>query len=258
MNSAVRALKSRLKGTWVHHTVWTHRNPQPTERSVKYDWQTVEVMFRVLRRNSSCIDVGAHYGNILCHMIEIAPLGKHYAFEPLPHLARKLTERYPGVVVHEAAVSDAPGESEFLFVENDPAYSGLRRRIYYRPDPKIRTIHVPVVTLDEVIPRDEKIAFIKLDIEGGEFHAIKGGVETIGRGKPIIVFEGGSQSIGQYGIEPGEVFFLVNDDLAYDLSTMDRWLTRQAPYSRAEFEENWRHGPDFYFIASPKKPKLNY
>jgi FkbM family methyltransferase len=256
MNSAVRALKSRLKGTWVHHTVWTHRNPQPTERSVKYDWQTVEVMFRVLRRNSSCIDVGAHYGNILCHMIEIAPLGKHYAFEPLPHLARKLTERYPGVVVHEAAVGDVPGESEFLFVENDPAYSGLRRRIYYRPDPKIRTIHVPVVTLDEVIPRDEKIAFIKLDIEGGEFHAIKGGVETIRRGKPIIVFEGGSQSIGQYGIEPAEVFFLVNDDLAYDLSTMDRWLTRQVPLFARGIRGELAPRPRFLFHRESQENKI--
>jgi FkbM family methyltransferase len=154
------------------------------DRNANYDRQTVEVMFRALRRNLNGIDVGAHAGNILRQMVDIAPRGKHYAFEPLPHLSQELSERFPQVIVHQAAVSDKSGESEFLFVENAPAYSGLRPRIYYLPDPKITAIRVRVVTLDKVIPPNEFIAFIKLDIEGGEFHAIQGGIKTIRRSQP--------------------------------------------------------------------------
>jgi FkbM family methyltransferase len=117
-------------------------------------------------------------------MMDISPSGKHYAFEPLPHLAQELREKFPQVTVQQVALSDRSGESEFLFVENDPGYSGLQRRFYGRPDPKIRRIPVRVATLDEMIPQDERIGFIKMDIEGGEFHAMKGGVETIRRCQP--------------------------------------------------------------------------
>lgn len=225
----------------------------PDDRNRYYNRQTVEVMFRVLRRNSNCIDVGAHVGEILQYMVDISPRGRHYAFEPLPHLSQRLAEIFPQVIVDQAAVSDKTGESEFLFVENDPGYSGLRRRDYDRPDPKITTIRVQVVTLDEIIPSNEKIAFIKIDIEGGEFHAISGGIETIRRGKPVILFEASSRSTGLYGVKPNELYWLMTETLGYELSTMERWLKRKPPLTREAFESNWYHGPDDNFIASPAR-----
>jgi FkbM family methyltransferase len=267
MNSVVqRLLMSRLRGTWIHHAVWAYKNPPPkaesrtdgkqvalNDRNANYDRQTVEVMFQVLHRNSNCVDVGAHCGDILQHMINISPRGRHFAFEPLPHFSQNLSKRFPRAIVHQAAVSDRSGESEFQFVENDPGYSGLRRRIYDRPDPKITTIRVRMVTLDEIIPPNEKIAFIKIDIEGGEFHAIKGGIETIRRGRPVIVFEAGSRSTGQYGVKPDDLYLFVTETLGYELSTMQRWLKRKAAYAREEFDKNWNQGSEYYFIAAPKK-----
>jgi FkbM family methyltransferase len=265
MNEAIRNLKFRLRGTWIHHAVWAFKNPPPKAqdpndgkqiivniRNANYDRQTVEVMFRVLRQNSNCIDAGAHVGSILRHMIDISPWGRHYAFEPLPHLSQKLSEKFPQAIIHQVALSDKSGESEFLFVENDPGYSGLRRRIYDRPDPQITIIRVCVATLDEMIPPDERIAFIKLDIEGGEFHAINGGIETIRRGKPVIVFEGGNWSTGQYGVNADDVYLFTTEVLGYELSTMERWLKRKAAYTRGEFNRNWQDGSEYYFIATPK------
>ena len=270
MNTVTQRLKSALRGTWIHHAVWAYENPPPKApghndgkqvlldyRNASYDRQTVEVMFRVLRPNSNCIDVGAHNGSILQRMIDISPRGRHYAFEPLPHLSQKLSERFPKVIVHQMALSDKSGESEFLFVENDPSYSGLRPRVYDRPDPKIIPIRVRVVSLDEIIPPNETIAFIKLDIEGGEFHAIKGGIETIRRCKSVIVFEAGSTSTGQYGVKPDDVYLLVTETLGYELSTMERWLKQGVPYNQGEFGKNWNNGPDYYFIATPKRKTRN-
>ena len=262
MSTVIHKLKSRLKGTWIHRAVWfyknrlwrTHDGKQGSldDRNADYNSQTVEVMFRILRRNSNCIDVGAHVGDILQHMVYISPRGRHHAFEPLPHFWQELKKSFPHVIVHQAAVSDWTGESEFQFVENAPAYSGLRRRDYDRPDPKITTIRVHVVTLDEVIPRNEKIAFIKIDVEGGEFHAIKGGIETIRRSRPVIVFEASSRSTGLYGVKPDDLYLLVAETLGYELSSMQRWLNRKVAYTREQFESNWNHGPEYYFIATPK------
>jgi hypothetical protein len=82
MNEAMRNLKSRLRGTWIHHAAWAFKNPRPKAqgpndniRNAIYNRQTVEVMFRVLRQNSNCIDAGAHEGSILRHMIDISPGG---------------------------------------------------------------------------------------------------------------------------------------------------------------------------------------
>lgn len=45
-------------------------------------------------------------------------------------------------------------------------------------------ISVPVVTLDEIV-QNEKVAFIKMDIEGSELAALQGAVNTIRRDKPF-------------------------------------------------------------------------
>lgn len=113
------------------------------------------------------------------------------------------------------------------------------------------TICVPIATLDQVIAPGQRIAFMKIDIEGGEYHAIKGAVNTIRRCQPVIVFEAGSKSTGQYGVTSFELFNLVTEILGYNISTMARWLRKEPAMAREEFLHNWDNGPDFYFIATP-------
>jgi FkbM family methyltransferase len=250
----MRALLMRtLRGSRIHHLArrWTGAAEYfADDRNSVYDRETVEVMRRVLGRDSSCADVGAHKGDILRHMVLLAPDGIHHAFEALPHLAKELRARFPGVVVHQVAVSDTNGRSDFQYVENDAGYSGLRRRIYDRADPKITTIQVSAMTLDEAIPAEQPIAFVKIDIEGGEYHALKGASNTIRRWHPVIVFEAGSRSTGQYGVTADDLFSLVTG-LGYEVSTMRWWLDGRNGYSPDSFRHNWENGPDYYFIATP-------
>lgn len=227
------------------------RSRNSDTQNARYDRETIETMRRVLKPDSCCIDVGAHRGSILQEMVRIASRARHYAFEPLPHLAEHLRRKFPRVRVYEAAVSDHAGTARFLYVENAPAYSGLKERIYDRFDPVLKPITVDVVRLDEVIPSEEHIAFIKLDIEGGEFQALRGAAGMIGRCRPVIVFEAGAKSTGQYGATPEEVYRFITDQLRYHVSTMQRWLAGQSPHSLTEFSRNWFDGPDFYFIAYP-------
>jgi len=217
-----------------------------------YDQQAVEVMSRILTTDSCCIDVGAHRGAILKDIVRISPDGSHLAFEPLPHLAEELRTTYPDVRVVQAAVSDETGTASFVYVENDPAYSGLRQRVYDRPDPVLRPLTVNVVRVDDVVPGDAPVAFIKIDIEGGELHALRGAEHTIRRCRPTIVFEASAKSTGQYGVESEDVYQFITERLGYDLSTMRRWLDDRSPFTGEMFCENWRKGPDFYFIAYPR------
>jgi FkbM family methyltransferase len=225
--------------------------PSHVERGAEYDRQTLQVMRCVLRRDSNCIDLGAHNGDVLKQMIELAPAGIHHAVEALPPFAEGLRQRFPGVRVHQLAVGDSEAEADFQYVENDPAYSGLRRRVYDRPDPQILTIRVRLATVDSIVPSDQPIAFVKIDLEGGEYHAMKGAVQTIRRCQPVIVFEAGTTSTGLYDVTGPDICDLVSDTLGYQLSTMARWLAGESAMTRQEFCHNWDHGLDFYFIATP-------
>lgn len=242
---AVSAVPAALDGSGVASGELVH------DTNAAYDEETIEVMARLLGDESVCLDIGAHEGSVLREMVRIAPRGRHHAFEPLPHLAARLRDAFPSVNVHEAAVSDQPGQSEYVYVENAPAYSGLREREYDRPDPVKTILPVRVVRVDEVVPDDVAVAFIKLDIEGGEFHALKGARRTIQRSRPVVVFEASVRSTGQYGVAPEEMFELLTDEYGCHLSTMRRWLHGEPPLSADDFARNWRQGPEYYFIAYP-------
>jgi FkbM family methyltransferase len=217
-------------------------------RNLRYDRETVEVMRRVLKAQSNCIDIGAHDGEILRHMIRFAPHGHHLAFEPIPRLAAALRARFPGVAVCEAACAHSAGSAEFVVVENAPAYSGLRPRLYDRPDVALRRIRVQVLRLDEVVK--DPVSLIKLDVEGGEYHALLGAEHTISRYRPTVIFEASARSTGQYGVTPQD-FTALFGRLGYRLSTMARWLAGKPAFVGGEFAQNWHGGGDYYFIATP-------
>ena len=244
----------RLRGTPLHRFV---RRLMPGYDAAGFDRyrtenrQIIEVLRRVLQPDSCCVDVGSHRGDVLRQMVALAPDGTHTAFEALPHLANALQARFPQVRVCAAAVGDTNGTADFCFVRNDPGYSGLRPRLYDRPDPQIAIIPVEVVTLDASIPANQHIALLKIDIEGGEYHALQGAIETIRRGQPIILFEAGRKSTGQYGVSAEAMYTLLTETLGYDLTTKERWLLGATPLTLAEFQSDWDSDGNDNFLAAP-------
>ena len=206
-------------------------------------------MRRVLSKDSIAVDVGAYDGTILAEIVALAPRGRHFAFEPIPRLAADLRRRFPRVHVFERALTNSIGPATFELVVDAPAYSGLRRREYDVPDPTVERIVVDTDTLDNVIPPDTPVAFVKVDVEGGEHHVLLGGLSTFERCRPVIVFEAAARSTGCYGVTASDLYRLVTQRLGMRLSTMERWLQGSDAYSADEFDRNWENGPDFYFIA---------
>ena len=102
-----------------------------------------------------------------------------------------------------------------------------------------------------MLPPELHVDFIKIDVEGGEYHAMLGGFKTIMRSRPVIVFEASARSTGLYGVTAAQLYEFVTARCEMKLSTMKRWLRRQEPYTHSEFCSNWEFGPEFYFIAYP-------
>jgi len=208
----------------------------PNEPGSEYDAQTIEVMRRVLTKASNGIDIGAAWGEILRPMVKLAPLGHHRAFEPLPHFAARLREEFPQVELHQVALSDHRGEAEFCFAVDAPAFSGLHRRQYPSDEVRVETLSVQVQRLDDLIDPDERIDFIKIDVEGAEFEVLRGARECLVRNRPVVVFEYSGEEIPEYGVENGAFYDYLND-LGMGISTLDRWLRGEPPLERSEFPQ---------------------
>lgn len=206
-----------------------------------YDRDTVRVMRRVLRPTSTCVDVGCFKGTVLAHMVEIAPQGEHYAFEPIPDRIADLQARFPGVHIVPAALAEVEGEAVFHVAVDRPAYSGLSQRPDLSPD-EYRQIRVRTARLDDVIPPTTRVDFIKIDVEGGELEVVRGGTRTLRASQPYVVFErgGGEKTFG---------VFEVLTSCGLRISTLARWLAGAPPLTFADYRLN--AGRDFYFLAYP-------
>jgi FkbM family methyltransferase len=221
------------------------------QQAESYDRETIAVIERVLHTNSNCIDVGCHRGDILREILRVAPIGTHYAFEPIPYLYRRLVKHFRNVRVCQLALSDRPGVTTFHHVLNRPDYSGIRQRKYPSNDEIIEQIEVRQDTLDNVIPENVPIHFMKVDVEGAELNVLRGAVRTIQDNKPVIVFEHGLGAADFYGAKPDEVFELLSKCCGLRVSLMERWLRDEKPLDRAEFIEQFEHNINYYFIAYP-------
>ena len=229
------------------------RDLSPAElKNLQYDREAVAVMRRCLKPGSLGVDGGAHRGDFLRQMLRVAPRGRHYAFEPLPQLAEELEQAFPSVRVRPWALGRKSGRASFCHVVNDPGYSGLRERTYDRPDPELQRLEVRVVRLDDVLAEDDAPAFIKLDLEGGEYDALLGAEATIRRHRPVIVFEAGEPSSSHYGITPQMIHGLFRERFGYGLNTMARWLAGEPALDQAAFLDHYPE--EFYFLGDPGSP----
>jgi len=219
--------------------------------NARYDHETAEVMARILTSESNCLDIGAHAGSILRVMLHYAPHGRHVAFEPLPDFAAQLRSDFPQVEVCEIALSDASGPRTFEYVVRSPGFSGLRRRSYERPDEEVRTITVQTARLDDVVSAARPVALVKIDVEGAELQVLLGGVATLTRCKPFIIFEHGRGAADHYGTAPAQVYDLLVEQCNLRMNLMRRWLTGERPISRSDFIGLYESGREFYYLAHP-------
>ena len=154
------------------------------------------------------IDGGANRGRHTAPMASAVGLdGRVIAFEPLPmmqaQLLKRLGDNKHRVTVVQSALTRPEldgGTSEFVCAQNRPGWSGLKQRNGLDPQvDTLETITVPTTTIDSWLGPDEEVRFIKLDLEGGEFDALNGGIRALQTG-PLVVMECGYQgSADLYG-----------------------------------------------------------
>jgi FkbM family methyltransferase len=200
---------------------------------------------QILRPGDTAVDCGANRGRHTYPMLNaVGPDGHIAAIEPLPTLARSLSrELKDRGVLNCTIVPKAVGREEavrpFVWVGGDDSYSGLLKRDL--PAEFVNTtfsFRVAVTTLDTIavcLPKTPR--FLKMDLEGGEFHALLGASRTLAAGQCFVVFENGRQSAANtYGYQKEELFALFEDlnYAVYDLFGRrfgaEQWQAAKMPW----------------------------
>ncbi|TAE52306.1 MAG: FkbM family methyltransferase, partial [Bacteroidetes bacterium] len=253
MTNPIQSVKDWVHNTpldpWVKKWYYQHADISHLKGN---DLYTFEIMKRVLKKKSNCIDIGCHVGEILKLMLRVAPSGTHYAFEPIPYLYQGLQHTFGklgNVHVHESALGDEEGTVSFSHVVNLPGWSGFNRREYPSKDVRIEEITVKEERLDDVIPDNTQIDFIKIDVEGGEYKVLLGAEKLIRRCRPVIVFEFDRKAAPYYGVTAQMMYDLLVCHLGLSIAALEGYLDHAPSLNEKEFARMFESREVYYFVG---------
>lgn len=216
-----------------------------------YDVLTVAAIRRILGPDDMAIDIGAHTGEVLQHMIAAAPDVAHLAVEPLPHLAADLRVNFPSVDVQEFALVEEPaGPLQFHHVASNPGYSGILQRSFDRPTEEVELIDVQTARLDDLVTPEQSPKVIKLDVEGAELGVLKGASRILTDDRPVVIFEHGLGAANHYDTTPRAIHDLFSDH-GYELYLLGSWLESGPSLSAQQFVDQFEQQRNYYFLAAP-------
>ncbi|MEL6507161.1 MAG: FkbM family methyltransferase [Pseudomonadota bacterium] len=201
--------------------------------------------------DSQCVDIGCHIGSVLKTFFDLAPKGAHLAVEPVPAKATSLQKHFPKAVVHQCALADQPGTAEFFEDTKNPGYSSLIAG--HGTAGSIKAYSVPVRTLDEICQPLTRLDLIKIDVEGKELDVLRGGITTLAKHRPVLVFECGPVDPSQ-DHQPGDALFThITETLSYDVFGAIDLVFGRPPLTLAEFRR-YRTYPftALNFVAKPR------
>jgi len=222
-------------------------------KNLAYDRLTLEIIKQAVKPGYNCIDIGCHKGEILDVILKHSPKGKHFGFEPLPKLFENLKIKYVSkATIYPYALAEKNGNTSFQFVKNAPAYSGIKKRRYDIDNPEIEEINVELKKLDDIIPPEITINFVKIDVEGAELGVLKGAKRILTSYKPVVIFEFGLGASDFYGTKPADIYNYLVNEIGLNIFTLKGWLNQGKSLSLKELDVLFIQGNEYYFIAAPR------
>jgi FkbM family methyltransferase len=232
-----------LTGVWKQ---WLH--PELKEIYVEA-WRIEQVIERAVTDPMNCVDVGSHLGTMINVMRRRSPNGKHIAVEPIPHKVDWLKQKYPDVEILQIALSDQDSEEDFFLQMDSSALSGLRP--YGSSEEKSQRIRVKCMRLDDIVPQERPIGFMKVVAEGAELAVLRGGEQLIQRCHPIILFDCVISELERFEVVPKDFYDFLVQKHSYSVFLLKDWLDHQEPLSFEAFETAMQYPfQAFRFVAT--------
>lgn len=195
-----------------------------------YSYHLLPILRAHLPENGVFLDIGANQGEFTVAGALLAPRGRVISIEPVSKNRRRLQVNielnlFEHVVVVPLALSDEEGELEIYdrMTEFDDGtmHEGLATLYAYgsRTEP-VETVQVR--RLDKVAAEWalDRLDVVKIDVEGAEWPALRGGEQLLRKHRPVLIIEVGEDTCRAAGYAP-EDFCRWLDTLGYDLHVID-------------------------------------
>lgn len=170
----------------IRHKIW-----EPMETKIFYEY---------IKPGHTVVDIGAQIGyyTLIASKL-VGPTGKVFAFEPDPRVFKILKKNLQvnhitNVTAIQKAVSNRNASSSLYINHSKPSDN----QIFPHPNEIREKITVKTISLDSYI-KNERINFIKIDIQGAEYLALNGMKNIIKRNQTTLVTEFWPRGIEQCG-----------------------------------------------------------
>jgi len=149
------------------------------------------IINKLVKNGDSVLDIGANFGSYTKFFSNlVGENGQVYSFEPIPEVngylrANIASENIHNVTVHDFALSNSSGKASFSIPKFDHSGANFYEGHLTEGDGDIT---VEVQRLDD-LTIDNKISFVKCDVEGAELLVLKGGLSFMAAHRPIFMLE---------------------------------------------------------------------
>lgn len=174
-------------------------------------------LYSLVKENDIVFDVGTNVGETLLNFGKLVGRGGFvYGFEPDDRNFNNVQKNIglndlKNLHVFNVGVSETKASVKLYRV--DPHNLGMNRILSEEESAKFDDYTViETDTLDNIVAENkiEQVDVIKLDIEGYEMHALRGGIETLRRFRPKLFIEVGYSRLISNGTSPTEMVELLN------------------------------------------------
>lgn len=195
------------------------------------EFENDEVLFlnKFLKPGDQFIDIGANSGLFTVYGAKkVGAEGRVFAFEPTDTTYKKLCDnielnKFSNIHAHRIAISSKNEDLEFYSLsEGFDAWNSLAKPIINKEYNILKVRAVQIDKLDELGINFHKSALVKIDIEGWELQALKGGVNCLKNEKsPTLMIEFADEHARNTGSSCMELYSFI-ESLGYKLYTYDK------------------------------------
>lgn len=199
-----------------------------------YENNLQRIMKAIVRKDWTVIDIGANSGIHTILLANKACDGHVFAFEPVSYNYQKLNTNIVlsglnNISIYSSAVGQSAGHLNLKTIKqsrSEHGSSSLVRNEHLAAlgEDAYDEIAVEVVALDDFIgQRNLKVDFIKMDIEGYEYWALLGMIDTITAQRPVMIIEYNVSRINFLGLANKDMAAILGEIYdCYEIAKYDR------------------------------------
>jgi FkbM family methyltransferase len=172
----------------------------------EYEAEETQFFIENIKEGMRVVDVGANIGYYTTLFSRlVGPSGSVIAFEPDPTNFSLLeknckTNGCRNVTLENLALSDRDGEAKLHLSDVNRGDHRMSSS-----DDSLQTIVIKTVRLADYLKQDDRFDLLKMDIQGHEFHALKGMGDLLDAKKVTLVMEFWPEELKKAGSDPVEL-----------------------------------------------------